>query len=130
MLGATQSVLLSINCYGQARVLVPPRLSGLVTAVREGPCPTQAAVASVAGVDVPLRTSWPVRRPRLARERLEETEALSTGQRVLDLLFPVSRGHRLVADRQSGRVTAPVAGIRSIQHCGSPPPNRSSPASR
>jgi V/A-type H+-transporting ATPase subunit A len=74
------------------RVLVPPGLSGAVTAVREGPCPTDGAVASVAGVDVPLRASWPVRRPRPARNRLEESEALSTGQRVLDLLFPVARG--------------------------------------
>ena len=63
-----------------------------VTAVREGPCPSGGAVATVAAVDVPLRTSWPVRRPRPARERLESTEALSTGQRVLDLLFPVARG--------------------------------------
>jgi V/A-type H+-transporting ATPase subunit A len=74
------------------RVMVPPRLSGTVTAVREGPCPADGAVASVAGIDVPLRTSWPVRQPRPARERLEGTEALSTGQRVLDLLFPVARG--------------------------------------
>ena len=74
------------------RVLVPPRLSGAVTAVREGPCPSHGALASVAGVDVPLRTSWPIRRPRPARERLESTEPLSTGQRVLDLLFPVARG--------------------------------------
>jgi V/A-type H+-transporting ATPase subunit A len=74
------------------RVLVPPRLSGTVTAVREGPCPSHDSVASVAGVDVPLRTSWPVRRRRPARERLENSEALWTGQRVLDLLFPMARG--------------------------------------
>jgi V/A-type H+-transporting ATPase subunit A len=74
------------------RVLVPPRSSGAVTGLREGACPSQGAVASVAGVDVPLRTSWPVRQPRPARERLESTDALSTGQRVLDLLFPVARG--------------------------------------
>jgi V/A-type H+/Na+-transporting ATPase subunit A len=74
------------------RVLVPPRLSGAVTAVRKGACPSHGAVASVAGVDVSLRTSWPVRRPRPARERLEESAALTTGQRVLDLLFPVARG--------------------------------------
>jgi V/A-type H+-transporting ATPase subunit A len=74
------------------RVLVPPKLGGAVTAVRDGPCRSQGAVASVAGVDVHLQTSWPVRRPRPAQERLEESEALSTGQRVLDLLFPVSRG--------------------------------------
>ena len=74
------------------RVLVPPRLSGAVTAVREGPCPSHGAVAGVAGVDVSLRTSWPIRRPRPARERLEGSEALETGQRVLDLLFPVASG--------------------------------------
>jgi V/A-type H+-transporting ATPase subunit A len=74
------------------RVLVPPRLSGAVTAIREGPCPSHGAVAGVAGVDVSLRTSWPIRRPRPARERLEGSEALSTGQRVLDLLFPVASG--------------------------------------
>jgi V/A-type H+-transporting ATPase subunit A len=72
------------------RVLVPPRLSGTVTAVAEGSC--RAVVAEVAGVEVPLRTSWPIRRPRPARERVDATEALFTGQRVLDLLFPLAVG--------------------------------------
>jgi V/A-type H+-transporting ATPase subunit A len=74
------------------RVLVPPGLHGAVTAVRKGLSPSGGAVASVAGTGVRLHSSWPVRRPRPTRERLQETEALSTGQRVLDLLFPVARG--------------------------------------
>ena len=51
-----------------------------------------AVVATVGGVDVALTTIWPVRRPRPFRERLNAAEALHTGQRVLDLLYPVARG--------------------------------------
>jgi V/A-type H+-transporting ATPase subunit A len=36
--------------------------------------------------------SWPVRRPRPYVERLDSGEPLFTGQRVLDVLFPVARG--------------------------------------
>jgi V/A-type H+/Na+-transporting ATPase subunit A len=49
-------------------------------------------VARVAGVDVRLAQEWPVRRPRPYRRRLDEIEPLNTGQRALDLLFPVARG--------------------------------------
>ncbi|MBO1417735.1 V-type ATP synthase subunit A, partial [Streptomyces sp. FH025] len=35
---------------------------------------------------------WPIRRPRPVRERLDAAEPLHTGQRVMDLLFPVARG--------------------------------------
>ena len=39
-----------------------------------------------------LSQRWPVRRPRPSRARLPAAEPLVTGQRVLDLLFPVARG--------------------------------------
>ena len=39
-----------------------------------------------------LTTSWPVRRPRPYTERLDASAPLLTGQRVLDLLFPIARG--------------------------------------
>ena len=38
------------------------------------------------------REMWPIRRPRPYRERLELGAPLHTGQRVIDLLFPVPRG--------------------------------------
>jgi len=49
-------------------------------------------VAVVDGTEVPLGGTWPVRRPRPVRERVDTREALNTGQRVIDLLFPVARG--------------------------------------
>jgi V/A-type H+/Na+-transporting ATPase subunit A len=36
--------------------------------------------------------TWPLRRPRPYRERLEAGVPLHTGQRVIDLLFPIPRG--------------------------------------
>src|ERR1019366_7601631 len=41
---------------------------------------------------VPLAESWPVRRARAFRERISEPVPLQTGQRVLDLLYPVAMG--------------------------------------
>lgn len=35
---------------------------------------------------------WPVRRARPVRERLAPTEPLITGQRVIDMLFPIAKG--------------------------------------
>jgi V/A-type H+-transporting ATPase subunit A len=75
------------------RVLVPPGTAGAVTEVlAAGPCPSDAVVAEVGGVAVPLTQLWPVRRPRPFQERLDTVEGLHTGQRVLDLLYPVARG--------------------------------------
>ena len=75
------------------RVLVPAGLSGPVADVRpSGPVPLQAVIATVGGVPVRLASTWPVRRSRPYRERREADAPLVTRQRVIDLLFPVTRG--------------------------------------
>ncbi|MFI1332711.1 V-type ATP synthase subunit A [Streptomyces sp. NPDC020845] len=75
------------------RVLVPPGSGGVVERVAgEGTYQQDAVVAVVGGAEVRIGATWPVRRPRPVRERGGEREALNTGQRVIDLLFPVARG--------------------------------------
>ena len=75
------------------RVLVPPELTGTVEEIRPaGAVPAGATVAMISGRQVPLTSSWPVRRPRPFRERLDGGAPLVTGQRVIDVLFPVVRG--------------------------------------
>ena len=75
------------------RVLVPPGTSGAVEWVADaGVYRGHVPVARVAGTSVTLSTTWPVRRPRPYLERLDAAEGLRTGQRVLDLLYPVARG--------------------------------------
>jgi len=44
--------------------------------------------------DVPLSHNWPVRKPRPVTRRLPSNTMMVTGQRILDSLFPISRGGR------------------------------------
>jgi V/A-type H+-transporting ATPase subunit A len=75
------------------RVLVPPGAGGTVTGVRPaGPADGRAVVATVGGTPVRLMTAWPVRLPRPFRARVEGDVPLLTGQRAVDMLFPVTRG--------------------------------------
>jgi V/A-type H+-transporting ATPase subunit A len=75
------------------RVLVPPGVGGRLSRLRPaGPCAATDVVGVVDGSEVRLTTTWPVRRARPYQERLDAREPLFTGQRVLDVLFPVARG--------------------------------------
>ena len=75
------------------RVLAPPGLSGTVEEARPaGLAAGDSVIAVVSGVAVRLASDWPVRRPRPYQRRLEGAAPLLTGQRVVDVLFPVTRG--------------------------------------
>lgn len=74
-------------------VLVPPGYSGVVTRIAEAGDHTEdSPAAAVDGYEVRMAQTWPVRRPRPVGERLSSAVPLHTGQRAVDLLFPVARG--------------------------------------
>ena len=74
-------------------VLVPPNAGGTVEWIAPpGELRLGDVVARVNGRELGLTHRWPVRRPRPTRARLAGGGPLVTGQRVLDLLFPVARG--------------------------------------
>jgi len=75
------------------RARVPHGVSGTLEWIAPaGPVTIEEPIARVAGVDVTLAERWPVRRPRPVAERLRADAPLSTGQRALDLFFPIARG--------------------------------------
>jgi V/A-type H+/Na+-transporting ATPase subunit A len=74
------------------RVLVPAGRGGTITAVRNGPARVLDPIIDIDGQPVTMMHRWPLRRPRPVASRLPLTIPLVTGQRVLDLLFPVARG--------------------------------------
>jgi V/A-type H+-transporting ATPase subunit A len=75
------------------RVLVPPGSGGrLEWIASEGEYSVDEPIAVVAGRELGLSQHWPVRRARPVRDRLRAGAQLVTGQRVLDLLFPIARG--------------------------------------
>ncbi|ALO67312.1 ATPase [Arthrobacter alpinus] len=75
------------------RVLVPVGVSGELSWIApEGKVQVLDPIAVVAGHQVSLAHPTPIRRPRPFRIRHSDTVPLHTGQRVLDLMFPVARG--------------------------------------
>ena len=75
------------------RVLVPFGVCGEVTWLApQSQVHVLDLVARVGDHDVQLAQRWPVRRPRPFRSRITEVIPLHTGQRVLDLMYPLARG--------------------------------------
>ena len=80
------------------RLLVPPNISGKVKKVaKNGKYKLNDTVAVLTLEDgreynLTLCQKWPIRTPRPVKERLAPTVPLVTGQRVIDTLFPVSKG--------------------------------------
>ncbi|GIW54590.1 MAG: V-type ATP synthase alpha chain [Nitrospiraceae bacterium] len=79
------------------RVLVPPGVSGVIREIREGTFSVTDPIALLDG-DRPLAMlhRWPVRAPRPVAERLPPIVPFITGQRVFDMLFPVSLGGTVI----------------------------------
>jgi V/A-type H+-transporting ATPase subunit A len=75
------------------RVLVPPDLAGtLEWLAPAGDYSVGDRIAVVGGRELTLAHRWPVRRPRPYRRRLAADRPLVTGQRALDLFYPVACG--------------------------------------
>lgn len=79
------------------KLLVPPGVSGEAHKVKKSGCYTiEEVVAEVVGGggdhELKLYQKWPVRIPRPVRERRPIQELLITGQRVLDIFFPIAKG--------------------------------------
>jgi V/A-type H+-transporting ATPase subunit A len=80
------------------RILVPPRVSGTLRQVADaGDHTIQEQIATITGRDgrehsVTLAQRWPVRVPRPTADRKRPNVPLITGQRVIDVFFPIARG--------------------------------------
>jgi V/A-type H+-transporting ATPase subunit A len=74
------------------RVLLPKGRDGTVTDIADGPVKTSGTVIWVDDEPVGLTTVWPVRLRRDVAKRLDPDTPLVTGQRVVDVLYPVARG--------------------------------------
>lgn len=79
------------------RVLIPPGVSGTLCKIQEGTYTIEEPIAWLNG-DRPLTLlqRWPVRTSRPVAERLPPVVPFMTGQRVLDMLFPVASGGTVI----------------------------------
>ncbi len=88
-------VLGEVQEYSYAhRVMVPPNTAeGEVAEIRSGELTVTDVVARLrSGTELRMMQTWPVRIPRPVQRKLDPTELFVTGQRILDVLFPVAMG--------------------------------------
>jgi len=76
------------------RIMVPPSARGAqVTEIRGGEVTVTDVVARLSdGTEVRLLQRWPVRQPRPVARKLDPREPFISGQRIIDVLFPVAMG--------------------------------------
>ncbi len=91
ILGTVQETSLIVH-----KIMVPPGISGKVEMISSGPHVIDDVVATISTGngkrEVKMVTQWPVRMARSVMRKLPPDLPLVTGQRVIDMLFPVAKG--------------------------------------
>jgi V/A-type H+-transporting ATPase subunit A len=91
VLGTVQETVLV-----EHRIMVPPGVRGTVKEIRSGDFTVEETVAVIENGEnrreVTMIQKWPVRMPRPVAKRLPPNVPLTTGQRVVDTFFPMTRG--------------------------------------
>ena len=79
------------------KIMVPPNMKGTLTKIAAGEYTVEEEIAEITDENgqvhaLTLMQRWPVRRGRPYKNKLSPTMPLVTGQRVIDTLFPISKG--------------------------------------
>ena len=77
-------------------IMVPPGISGEIKSIKEGNFTVDETVATIktknGDINIQMMQKWPVRKPRPYLEKLDPEKPLFTGQRVIDMFFPIANG--------------------------------------
>ena len=75
------------------RIMAPPYVSGRLKKIKSGLFTINDAIAELEnGLKITMKQTWPVRKPRPTKEKLNPNTPLITGQRIIDALFPIAKG--------------------------------------
>ena len=78
------------------RILAPPGVSGRVLELADGAHKIEDIIATIETVggmqEVTMMQTWPVRRARPFKKKIDPNEPLISGQRVIDTFFPIAKG--------------------------------------
>lgn len=79
--------------YLQHKIMVPPEKGGTIKTIASGEHTVDDVICTLNdGTELKLMHEWPVRVSRPSVEKLMPDIPLVTGQRILDVLFPVAKG--------------------------------------
>lgn len=77
-------------------IMIPPGINGEIESIEKGKFDVTQTIAVVKSgrekKKITMSQEWPVRRPRPYKKKLPPEIPLFTGQRVVDMFFPISKG--------------------------------------
>ena len=79
------------------KIMIPYGIKGkIIEIAKEGQYSVNEVIAKVQTdeeiVEITMLQKWPVRKPRPYKQRLSVDELLQTGQRIIDSIFPITKG--------------------------------------
>jgi len=75
------------------RIMLPPNVGGKVKSIAGGEFAVEDVIGQLeGGAEIRMMQRWPVRQARPFQDKLMPDIPLVTGQRVLDMLFPLAKG--------------------------------------
>ena len=80
------------------KIMIPPDIEGVITEiVPSGQYTCRDVLAKIqtssgTALEIRMQQQWPIRRPRPYQRREPISKPLVTGQRILDILFPLAKG--------------------------------------
>jgi V/A-type H+-transporting ATPase subunit A len=78
------------------KIMVPPGRMGIVGQIGPVKGNVDTEVAVIEGPDGPFGVTmvqrWPVRDPRPVKRKIAPTQTMTTGQRIIDMFFPIVKG--------------------------------------
>ncbi len=91
IIGTVQENILVVQ-----KIMIPPNVSGKIKSIESGAFTIEETVAVLetdkGDVNVIMMQKWPVRRGRPVKQKLNPEAPMLTGQRIIDTLFPVTKG--------------------------------------
>ncbi len=81
----------------QHKIMVPPQMKGKITALSSGAYTVKETIGTLEDEngetqELHLSHRWPVRSARPVKQKMDPEVPLITGQRVIDMFFPVAKG--------------------------------------
>ncbi|SDB28827.1 V-type ATP synthase subunit A [Eubacterium oxidoreducens] len=80
----------------EQKIMVPPNMKGTIKEIKSGEFTVDETIAVLSTADgdkeLTLAQKWPVRVGRPYKEKLNPSQPLITGQRVVDTFFPIAKG--------------------------------------
>ncbi len=78
------------------RIMIPPGMGGTVKDIRKGEFTVQETIIRLESngelIELQMMQKWPVRKPRIYKQRFKASQLLVTGMRILDYMFPLALG--------------------------------------